>query len=41
MIWVIDASVAAKWLTFDARAHRAIASFGVSLNLMDELPEGW
>lgn len=31
----------AKWLTFDVKAHRAIASFGVSLNLVDELPVGW
>ena len=30
-----------KWLTFDVKAHRAIASFGVSLNLVYELPEGW
>lgn len=30
-----------KWLTFDVKAHRAIASLGLSLNLADELPDGW
>lgn len=30
-----------KWLTFDVKAHRAIASFGVSHSLAEELPEGW
>jgi predicted nucleic acid-binding protein len=29
------------WLTFDARAHRMIASEGVSHNLAEGLPEGW
>jgi len=30
-----------KWLTFDVKAHRAIASLGVSLNLVEALPKGW
>ena len=29
------------WLTFDRKAHRCIENCGVSLNLMEGLPEKW
>ncbi len=29
------------WLTFDGKAHRCIKNCGVSLNLMEVLPENW
>ena len=29
------------WLTFDGKAHRCIENCGVSLNLMEGLPENW
>jgi hypothetical protein len=30
-----------KWLTVGAKTHMIIASYSVSINLADELPDAW